>query len=90
MKLTKIRKGDLLIVDWVDARTIHETDYLEELQKTKLLPARTVGYLIDHNKERIIISSFFFQPDLPLEQRSYRTNHVIPKSQIKKITKVKT
>ena len=86
----KIRRGDLLIVDWEDARTIHETEILVELQKVTLLPARTVGFLIDHNKDRIIISSFFFLPELPLEQRSYRTNHVIPKSQIKKIIQVKT
>jgi len=89
MKQTKIRKGDLLIIDWEDAKTIHEPTYLDELQKENLLPARTVGYLIDHNKERIILCSLLFLPDTPPEQRSYKTNHIIPLTQIKKITKAK-
>lgn len=80
-----MKEKPLILVEWEDAHTAKMTQNYEDIISEKLLPAKTVGWLINYNKEVIAICGFVF--DNGIEQ-GFRDTHYIPRSWIKKVTKL--
>jgi len=83
---------------WKDARTLDSTNSLEEVKKENLIDSITIGYLIDENKERIVVCGFVFPEEegdyngLDFEKKEYtgyRECHLIPIKQIEEIIELK-
>ena len=80
----------IIKVIWRDAQTIHRTLSLEEIKETQLVPAHTIGYLVDENKDRIAVCGFYLKADGKEDlEDGHRDTHFIPKKWIKKIIELK-
>ena len=89
----------LVKVLWKDAGTKNLTLSLDELKEEGLIDVISIGYLVDENKERIIVCGFIFSElttgDMNMlnsikdTATGFRDAHIIPKNQIVKIIELK-
>jgi hypothetical protein len=83
-KLTKKHEGKIVEIEWRDAQTIHDIAYpKEELAEFKLLKATSRGMLVSVFRDRILLNSFNFTGETG--DKYYKTTHIIPRCQIKRI-----
>jgi hypothetical protein len=75
-------------VIWKDARTQTDVIGLKAVKETGLVEVHSIGYLLDENKDRIAVCSFFF-PEEEGTDVGFRDVHFIPKSWIIKIITLK-
>ena len=88
-------KIELLEVIWQDARTLSGTSDYIGIKENGLLTAKTIGYLIYEDKNRIAICGFLFPDENhslidPLQNTAFRDVHMIPKGWIKHVSVLRT
>lgn len=76
-------------VEWEDAHTCNRTLGIDDIKKELPIKAITIGYLINENEKEIAICGFMFLADERDDEDGFRDTHLIPKSLIKKITKLR-
>ena len=74
---------DIVEVEWIDAATTTHELSLDQAREQTCMPARSVGYLISNNKERVVLAMTEFT-----EAGDVKFLHNIPKGMIKKIKKL--
>lgn len=79
------KKFKIVKVKWKDARTYEGTYGFSEIKDFKLAETITIGYLINEDKERIVLCGYVFPSDEFDFQSGYRYIHLIPRSNIIKI-----
>jgi hypothetical protein len=87
----KFKEKDILKIYWKDARTYTDTYDYEKVRDgselVELIDCISIGYIMKQTKEFIAISSCIFTDSLG--PAAVRYIHVIPKSWITKIVKLK-
>lgn len=78
-------KYPIVVVEWFDAQSgFGQAEFIDEvIRNLKPLHTFSVGYLLNENKESVLLGFMLFGEDM------VKHNQLIPKGIIKKITKLK-
>lgn len=77
---------DIVEVEWLDAQEETGSLTLEGAKQQEPFPVKSVGFLIENNKKKVIIAISCFQPDTNNE--FFRSVWTIPKGMVKNIRRL--
>ncbi len=82
---TQRPKYKLVEVEWIDAQSgFGQAEFVDELiRQCKPIPTFSAGYLLNQNKEGVLIGFMLFGEDM------VKHNQLIPKGMVKKIRELK-
>lgn len=76
-------------IEYLDAYLITRVMNLEKIKKEKTPIIKFVGYLVDEDKERVVICSQFYPEDEGRDKNEYTHPFFIPKCSIIKVSELK-
>jgi len=82
MNLNKLKQYNEYYVEWVDSVGTSGWEHIESLAPMPTARVRTLGFLIENNKDSIIIA-------MSISQKGLFSRLSIPKVAIKKVKRVK-
>ena len=84
MRIPKLKKNQLILVDWIDA--YHDTSWQEEGEARQRpdIDCQTIGFYLKHDEEL-----FWMSATMSAGKKAQRDSIVIPAGCLKKIRKVK-